>query len=331
MTKSAGFSPKIAGFASNILISGVWNRCKKGRLKVERIAKRTIEDCATLDIRDLVREGHLRDGNTGEICLPQGDEGKIVLSFTVKDDWFDFDITDATSLDAYPRNSVVLSCPVNSPEAKNLSFFCPLCNATVRTIHLPPGAGHFACRTCHGLSYRSRQGRLPEWEKLEARLARVEKIIDGARPGCPRWLAALEEEKKLLARRQEILLVILRELERLKQRDRAMRREDRRQARERRKLSHLALPEAAARSTEEVSLDLKRPRGRPRKEKRPYHREKPFPSAERESPAQGFCFGCRGWHEPVGERLVTYSSGRTAVWGTCPNCKATITRIIKQT
>jgi hypothetical protein len=36
-------------------------------------------------------------------------------------------------------------------------FSCPHCGSRVAKLYLPPGRSRFACRTCHGLTYRLRQ------------------------------------------------------------------------------------------------------------------------------------------------------------------------------
>lgn len=36
-------------------------------------------------------------------------------------------------------------------------FSCPHCGSRVAKLYLPPGESRFACRTCHGLTYRLRQ------------------------------------------------------------------------------------------------------------------------------------------------------------------------------
>lgn len=292
-----------------------------------QVTRQTVEECAALDVRELVRKGRLRDGHSGELALPQGEAGVLAISFQVKDDWFDFDITSGDDTDTFPRNSVILSCPVGSPEAKKLSFLCPLCGEVVRKIYLPPGAGHFACRVCHGLSYKSRQSRVSEWDKTEARRAKLENILDSARPGCPRWVRALEEEERLAARMQVMLTDLVAERDRLFSEERKWERTH--SAREAFKFPHRKLRYDFAWTGEEEPTPEKLPRGRPPKDKRDYRRTKPFLTTERENPAQGICFGCRDWREPLGPTVVTYANGRTALLGTCPVCGARMSRLMK--
>src|SRR5660397_195223 len=43
--------------------------------------------------------------------------------------------------------------------AERVWFCCPLCGSRVRKLYLPPQGSNFGCRSCHSLSYASRQTR----------------------------------------------------------------------------------------------------------------------------------------------------------------------------
>jgi hypothetical protein len=128
---------------------------------------------------------------------------------------------------------------------------------------------------------------------------------------------------------QEMLAELVKERDRLKQSLEDWDKEHARSARKRTKFSDQGLPEDSAWIREEETTPGRRPRGRPPKEKRDYQRKKPFLAKERENPAQGICFGCRDWREPLHPTPVTYSNGRPALLGTCPVCGAKMSRIIK--
>jgi len=60
-------------------------------------------------------------------------------------------------------------------------FMCPVtkdgetCGRLCRKLYAPPGAVNFGCRTCHRLSYASRQRRAERLARVEASSAQVEK------------------------------------------------------------------------------------------------------------------------------------------------------------
>ena len=48
--------------------------------------------------------------------------------------------------------------------AERMWFCCPMCGKVVRKLYLPPRGFDFGCRSCHSLSYASRQTRA--WEDI---------------------------------------------------------------------------------------------------------------------------------------------------------------------
>ncbi len=59
-------------------------------------------------------------------------------------------------------------------------FACPCCGRRAAKIYLPPGRRFFACRTCHGLTYRSCQ----ESHKVDL-LAKARKRLKRVPVGLP--------------------------------------------------------------------------------------------------------------------------------------------------
>jgi len=45
-------------------------------------------------------------------------------------------------------------------------FTCPECERRVGTLHIPPKGSTFACRSCHDLTYWSRQHHSKRWDSL---------------------------------------------------------------------------------------------------------------------------------------------------------------------
>lgn len=143
--------------------------------------KDTVEDCRTLDIRELRREGFLQRGQvfsgTSRWSNWQGKEtaslgwtttgSDIRLCYTIH--WRD---REAEKIDY--RVPVVWT-PCNFGGQRPW-FVCPGrgCGRRVTKLYLPPGAAkYYLCRHCYDLSYRSRQ----EYDKRAALLTRYPEAL----------------------------------------------------------------------------------------------------------------------------------------------------------
>lgn len=153
------------------------------------MTKTTVEECWVVDVVQLAREGDVRHGQSGTLpCTRDGE--------TVRIGW-------EVEENAYHEVFVRLGFLYRRPEGREINgshglllerslagrgqgrvwFLCPDCQKRARKLYLPPTGGRFACRTCHRLSYRSRQHRLDPWE----RVAKLERQLLGLPPGSKRW------------------------------------------------------------------------------------------------------------------------------------------------
>jgi len=156
--------------------------------------KTTVEQCVTLDVNRLAKEGVLRDGVWGSVSWrdsegvsvafltvfgPAGG-GVFRISYTLRD------------LDEGATEDIVIPIRLQTtrPHLGGVRwwFTCPLivdgvaCERRVAKLYLPPNDRHFGCRICHDLTYRSCQQahqleRLLDDGRFERRMARLHRQI----------------------------------------------------------------------------------------------------------------------------------------------------------
>ena len=135
--------------------SGNWHRWNIGP---------TVEDCLTLDINRLVKDGLIGpDSRAGSLNWTR--TGRQVASVGYRVD--SFGPADTTFRLSYIVGQGGNKRPVK--EAIRLQttwpyfggarwwFTCPNCVRRVAKLHSPPGGDLFLCRTCYGLTYRSQR------------------------------------------------------------------------------------------------------------------------------------------------------------------------------
>ena len=278
-------------------------------------SKTTVEECAVLEVRALARAGYLVPGARSGL-LPLRRENRTIGRFRT--------VMGETSLrldhELFPGEGggPGMSYPVGvvrTPalnEGERLWFSCPRCHKLANKLYLPPTAKAFLCRTCHDLSYRSRQRRPNIWDQVRTELPKLREELLNPRLGLKRKLKAVDriEEIRAQVERQhdknvEMLPSALRDL-----------------------FMAARTPKAEEPPRPPAAPDAEKlPRGRP-KEKRAYQRTKPFHESERRTPAEAFCVKCRAYSEHTQWKLVTFKNGRPAVQGVCPTCGSKVARII---
>ena len=286
------------------------------------MAKEKVEDCLVLDVFDLAKQGYLRDGASSTSRWKQEERvvgtvawrltgGALHLTYTVT-------MGDDGKTDySYP---VSLGHTPGTFGGERVWFACPSCGKRVRKLYLPPSGWRFWCRTCHDLSYASRQKRRSAEAKAWERVPQLREELE--RPGLPgrRWRKTYAETGQLLGTLKG--LETLKETRRRPLSDPAHKkgpgRPSKRELRQRAKAER----EAAK------AVMVKRPPGRPRL-KRSYTRRKPLLLSERKSDMQGYCVKCRDRRELTDPQPLTFSNGRPAIQGTCPVCGTKVARIVK--
>ena len=153
--------------------------------------KRTsVEDCMTLDLHQLARQGSFVAGRTaslrwllgeqevgsiGDMVRPRGDGLLPVLSYRwrrMDEEW----------------QSIELPIPLETtqPRFGGLRWWgrCPLavsgvaCCRRVAKLYLPPGERFFGCRVCHGLTYHSAQTHDKRVDALRRNLELLDAIME---------------------------------------------------------------------------------------------------------------------------------------------------------
>jgi hypothetical protein len=129
--------------------------------------KDVVEDCRTIDLGELARQGYLRAGKTGTIRWSRGGKETSSIGFTVRPG----EETDLVLVLNYTLTQsgeqVEIPTPLETTRLcrGGLRWWgrCPLvvgrrpCERRIGKLYLPPGARYFGCRHCHGLTYTSCQ------------------------------------------------------------------------------------------------------------------------------------------------------------------------------
>ena len=187
----------------------------------------------------------------------------------------------------------------------------------MRVLYAPihHGGSRFLCRTCHGLSYRSRQEHKPRFAQLMDRLERLQTRLWRA----PADAESLIEQARQLRTQFEDYTQRHRGRPNAKLRGRPGR-PSKRQLRERvaqARAQHIAAQEARP----------KRPRAHP-KTKRPYTRRQLLELSPPASDGEAFCVRCRDRRLLNDTLTVTLSNGRVARRGTCSTCGTRLCRLL---
>ena len=122
-----------------------------------------VADCLSLRISKLREAGFLRGQRAAGLLTWHDQHGAQVASINVTVEqpsqgnpvvrlWY------CVQADGQERNipqSVQLTSTRLYSGGWRWWFACPMCHRRAGVLHLPPGGGHFACRKCHDLTYRS--------------------------------------------------------------------------------------------------------------------------------------------------------------------------------
>jgi hypothetical protein len=132
--------------------------------------KTTVEECRSLDICTLTREGVLKAGNSGTIDW--GDSANI--------GWFVESWGLRLTYTVGGKTDVDYTVPITWTELHNGGrrpwFRCPgvvagtECGKRVAKLYLPPGGRYFLCRGCYDLTYKSSQ-ESHKYDRLYKKLA----------------------------------------------------------------------------------------------------------------------------------------------------------------
>ena len=279
------------------------------------MAKITVEECLVLDVLVFAQKGWLREGASSRLVWRHEEQEVACVIFHVKEECLYLPFLrwgEMTNSHHYP---VELERTHTSFGAERVWFQCPVCGRRVRKLYLPPGERrfHFLCRSCHGLTYRSRQRRARLWEQEQGQADKLGRLLERPNGGRRAERQAIKEYQRLQAIREEMRLRVqcwLSEEDGLEQ-------------------DSLATMATRLVFGLPPKHPAKRPRGRP-KVKRAYQRQKPFLLGERHSESEILCLKCRDFREPRDPVPVTLPNGRPALKGTCPVCGATVCQIVKK-
>ena len=128
--------------------------------------KTTVEECLTLDINKLVKDGLLHR-SWGELRWYRGREETASVSYILKDIGFKegqsaYILTLHSPLMRKDQKTFVTGdIPLLTTQlysgGTRYWFSCPDCRERVGRLHLPHGANRFLCRSCYDLTYMSCQ------------------------------------------------------------------------------------------------------------------------------------------------------------------------------
>jgi hypothetical protein len=134
--------------------SGSWYRLDR---------KSTVEESMVLSMRDL--RGRILQNTSGTVTWTWSGGNESSVGYFVA--WNDG--VPMITLQYHWRGSEEIRIPIRLQATsvhfggQRWWFTCPLivnevaCNHRAGKLYLPPGARHFGCRQCHGLTYRSSQ------------------------------------------------------------------------------------------------------------------------------------------------------------------------------
>jgi hypothetical protein len=101
--------------------------------------KEVVEDCQTVSVFDLRQQGYFSELKSDSA----NENARLAFSYSVKNDQVK-SLVDITKTPCHFGGFRVW-------------FICPTCNKKVAVLYHPPYRTFCKCRSCHGLSYESRQ------------------------------------------------------------------------------------------------------------------------------------------------------------------------------
>ncbi len=156
----------------------------------------TVEDGRTLDLGEMARKGCFVPWYSGRCTWYSGETETASIGYTVRP--ADVGLVLVLSYNMVrTKQEVEVRIPLETtrPHFGGVRWWgrCP-CGRRVRKLYLPPGAGRFACRTCHGLTYESVQSHDKRVDALRRNPDLIERILDdaAANPLCSKLLIALK-------------------------------------------------------------------------------------------------------------------------------------------
>ncbi len=170
--------------------SGEWDRWN---------VKTTVEECISIDVKQLARERALRFGTWGSVNWGNGDVMSVALQTVLGpagDRVLQVSYVWQDSEEGDPEDIVIpIRLQTTQPHLGGVRwwFTCPLivdgvaCERRVGRLHLPPGDRYFGCQICHDLTYRSCQ-----------QSHQLERLLDDG--GHERWMARLDRKNAKLDR-----------------------------------------------------------------------------------------------------------------------------------
>jgi len=134
------------------------------------MTRERVENCAVLDAWELARAGHLGEGSRAGRTWSRGGRDIAALYWHVEDDCLRPDVLLNDGVIAEHPWPLELTRTRTSFGSERVWFLCPMLGERVRKLYLPPQGYNFACRSCHSLSYASRQTRAPgRWNEMTLR------------------------------------------------------------------------------------------------------------------------------------------------------------------
>lgn len=268
------------------------------------MTRQTVDDSMVLDVYDLPHPRDLAVGAYGTIFGTKEDETIYVLFWHLAEEDY---LRIFFPLPGHPQPEKCRLSDLASqwilveraPAAiggERLWFACGWCEKSVRKLYLPPGHTIFGCRTCHSLSYRSRQSRPRSLKRHLNSLAAMEEMVAIAEQRCAR----------------DVLGLPVPELPPKVRPGRPSKKELR----------------ARAQRAAAAAAEPKRPRGRP-KTKRTYTRRQESVLSEGTGEMQAYCVKCRDRREMVDPHRVILKNGRPALQSHCPVCGTKMARIVR--
>lgn len=134
------------------------------------MTKERVENCAVLDVLELAHAGHLVEGSRAGRTWSRAGREIAALFWHVEDDCLRPDVLlNGDMINKHPW-PVELTRTRTSFGAERVWFLCPMLGERVRKLYLPPQGSNFGCRSCHSLSYASRQTRASgHWNRMTFR------------------------------------------------------------------------------------------------------------------------------------------------------------------
>lgn len=124
--------------------------------------KTTVEECLTLDINKLVKDGLLHR-SWGELRWYRGGAETACIDYSLRDIGGSVYVLTLHSpiIHRGQRVPVAQNIPLVTTQlhsgGKRYWFSCPNCKRRVGKLHLPYGRSYFFCRRCYDLTYMSCQ------------------------------------------------------------------------------------------------------------------------------------------------------------------------------